>query len=62
MERFNTFGMVSAARRDCAYGQADPGNERSYGQKAEVRVFFISSNYTQDVCWRMITRYAMRAL
>jgi hypothetical protein len=46
MERFNTFGMVSAARRDCAYGQADPGNERSYGQKAEVRVFFISSNYT----------------
>jgi hypothetical protein len=39
MERFNTFGMVSAARRDCAYGQADPGNERSYGEKAEVRVF-----------------------
>src|SRR6266851_6308522 len=25
--------------RDCAYGQADPGNERSYGEEAEVHVF-----------------------
>ena len=24
--------------RDCAYGQTDPGNERSYGEEAEVHV------------------------
>jgi hypothetical protein len=39
MERFNTFGMVSVAPRDCAYGQADPGNERRYGEEVKVRVF-----------------------
>jgi hypothetical protein len=25
--------------RDCAYNQADPGNERSYGEEADLHVF-----------------------
>ena len=28
--------------RDCAYGQADPRNERSYGEEAEAYVFLSS--------------------
>jgi len=62
MERFYTFGIVSAARRDRAYGKADLGNERGYGEEPKVLRVFIPGNYTQDVCWRLITRYAVRAL
>jgi hypothetical protein len=32
------------------------------GEETEVHVFFIFGNYMQEVCRRMITRYAMRAL
>ena len=42
MERFYTFGIVGAARRDRAYGKADLGNERGYGEEAEVHMFLSS--------------------
>jgi len=38
MERFYTFGIVSAARRDRTYGKADLGNERGYGEEPKVCV------------------------
>jgi hypothetical protein len=35
--------------RDCAYGQADPRKERSYGQEAEVHVFLSPVIYARSL-------------
>jgi hypothetical protein len=58
----SSFGMGSVARRDCAYGQADLGNERSYGDEPKVCVILSSAIIRKTFCWRRITRYVMRAL